>query len=135
MKALLIVPLLLLGACRRAEPVPPPPVQRLTLHFLDQDGHLRLAQAAPPGRWDYMDAGLWRPLDLRWSSQGRSGDAVVTRTAPTWVLLRDPEGGIHRIVMREEPERTSRSREGMKDEDREWLASVGLLWVLQWIRR
>ncbi|HJW34931.1 MAG TPA: hypothetical protein VJ505_16395 [Holophagaceae bacterium] len=135
MRWILLLLLLLLPGCRPAEPVPPPPVARLTLHFLDQDGELRLQRIPAEGVWAYMDAGVWRPLDLLWKEGGRRGIGVVPRTAPIWVLLKDPEGEIHRIVMWDEPDLVGPRVDGLADEEREWLTAVGLLWVLQWIRR
>ncbi|HJV21154.1 MAG TPA: hypothetical protein VJ570_00600 [Holophagaceae bacterium] len=134
MRVILLMLLLLGIGCRRAEPLPPPPVVRLTLHFLDQDGELGLAEVPPPGPWVYMDAGAWRPLEIEWNPRGGRGAAVLPRTAPRWVLLKDPAGEIHRIVMEEDEARGGYRPERLGDEDLEWLATVGLLWVLQWIR-
>ncbi len=135
MRWILLGLLLWMTGCRQAAPTPPPAVARLILHFLDQDGELHLQRLPVPGAWAFMDAGTWRPLDLNWRDGGRRGLAVVPRTAPGWVLLRDPEGEIHRIVMWEPSEPSPSRWDGLADEEREWLAALGLLWVLQWIRR
>lgn len=135
MRWILLAVLLMMPGCRRAEPLPSPAAARLALHFLDLEGELRLPRLPAQGAWAFMDAGAWRPLEVLWKEEGRRGIGVIPRTAPAWVLLRDPEGEIHRIVMWEEPDRGAARWDGLADEEREWLASLGLLWVLQWIRR
>ena len=80
-----------------------------------------------------MDAGLWRPLEVLWHPGGLRGTGVVPRTAPQWVLLRDPEGEIHRIVpVAEDLEADQDPR--LDPEEREALAALGLLWVLSRVR-
>lgn len=134
MRALLLLLILLSAtACRRPEPVSLPPRARLVVHFLDLDAELGLPATPPPGGWAYLDAGAWRTLEIQWGPGGDRGSALVPRTAPTWVLLRDPTGEIHRIVMREDPEPSLRT-DRLEEEEREWLATLGLLWLLQWIR-
>jgi len=128
---LLLLPFAL--ACHRPRVEPPAPVQ-LTVHFLDRDAGLGLPVPAPEGAWAFMDAGLWRPLEVLWKAGRTRGSAVVPRTAPSWVLLRDPEGEVHRIEL-DPLEGGGELGERLDAEEREWLASVGLLWVLSWIRR
>lgn len=131
----LLVACLLFSAlgCRKAEVLPPALVQ-LTVHFLDRDARLGLSGPPAEGAWAFMDAGLWRPLEVLWKPGRTRGGAVVPRTAPAWVLLRDPEGEVHRIEL--DPLEPAGDLGGRLDpEEREWLASVGLLWVLSWIRR
>ncbi|MBI3132720.1 MAG: hypothetical protein HYZ13_15500 [Acidobacteria bacterium] len=135
MRWILILFLLFLPGCRQAETLPPPSTARLTLYFLDMEGVLGLERLPREGAWAFMDSGAWRPLDILWKDGGRRGIGVVPRTAPAWVLLRDPEGEIHRIVMWEDPPPFHGREDGLADEEREWLAALGLLWVLQWIRR
>lgn len=134
MRCWVLACLLVVGlGCRKAEVAPPAPIQ-LTVHFLDRDARLGLASAPPEGAWAFMDAGLWRPMDVLWKPGRARGSAVVPRTAPSWVLLRDPEGEIHRIEL-DPLEAEGDLGERLDPEERDWLASVGLLWVLSWIRR
>jgi hypothetical protein len=113
MGRILLVLALLTGclACRKPEAAPTP--AKLVVHFLDQDAAVGLQQPMP-GAWRFMDAGVWRPLDTVWSdAQGR---AVISRTAPRWVMLQDPEGGLHRIVLSDAPDAV-RSQGPMDRED------------------
>ena len=113
-------------ACRKPEAAPTP--AKLVVHFLDQDAVVGLQQPMP-GAWSFMDAGVWRPLDTVWSdAQGR---AVIGRTAPRWVMLEDPEGGFHRIVLSDAPD-TVRGQGPSEREDAEDQAE-GLLIVWLWL--
>lgn len=113
-------------ACRKPE-APPTPA-KLVVHFLDQDAVVGLQQPMP-GAWAFMDAGVWRPLDTVWSdAQGR---AVIGRAAPRWVMLQDPEGGIHRIVLSDAPDTVR----GAGPTDREDAAdqAEGLFFLWLWL--
>ncbi|HET6330233.1 MAG TPA: hypothetical protein VFF76_05530 [Holophagaceae bacterium] len=113
-------------ACRKPEAVASP--ARLVVHFLDQDAVCGLQQPMP-GTWTFMDAGVWRPLDTVWSDvQGR---ALIGRTAPCWVMLQDPEGGIHRIVLSDAPD-TVRSQ-GTTDREDATDQAEGLFIVWLWL--
>ena len=115
-------------ACHKPETAPTP--AKLVVHFLDQDAVCGLPQPMP-GAWRFMDAGVWRPLDTVWSeTQGR---AVIGRTAPRWVMLEDPEGGLHRIVLSDAPDAV-RSQGHTEREDAEDQAG-GLLVVWLWFEQ
>ena len=125
----------LLAGCRR--PVPQPaPQARVLIRFLDQDAVLTLPVAPPEGPWRLMNAGRWEPLDLRWKpGNPRIGATVVGRTAPDWVLLEDPSGESHRIVMRRPGPEALRERNARLDsDDVETLSLLGILWALSWSR-
>ena len=126
---------LLAPACRRPAPVAPP-AARLVIRFLDRDAVLALPAIPPEGAWRFMNAGQWEPLDLRWKpGPPRIGAAVVGRTAPDWVLLEDPSGEIHRVVMRGPgPEELARRNERLDPDEVDALAVLGLLWALAWSR-
>ena len=135
----LLLPLLLLlpilSGCRR--PVPQPaPQARILIRFLDQDAVLTLPAAPPMGSWHLMNAGQWEPLDLRWTAGSpRVGATVIGRTAPDWVLLEDPSGESHRIVMRGPGPEGLRERNAQLDPgDVEALSLLGILWALTWSR-
>lgn len=97
----------------------------LTVHFLDQDAVVGLDRPLP-GAWALMDAGLWRDLDTIWT--GPEGRAAVGRTAPRWVMLQDPEGGIHRVELSNESD--ARSSDPFSREDEEDQATgLFLLWL------
>ena len=135
----LMMPLLLLvllPGCRRPALQPAPAGERILVRFLDRDASLALPVATEPGTWHFMDAGRWEPLDLRWKpGRPRIGVAAVGRTAPDWVLLEDPAGDIHRIVLRGPGPEALRERNAELDpEDAEALAFFGLLWALSWYR-
>jgi hypothetical protein len=121
--------------CRNPE-VAPPPAARVIVRFLDRDAALVLPQVPAEGPWRFMNAGAWEPLEVRWTpGVPRIGATVVGRTAPDWVLLEDPSGGTHRIVMRGPgPEELAHRNERMDPEERDALAVLGLLWVLSWVR-
>lgn len=136
MRYLVVALLLTLGlGCRKPEPVAPPRA-RLMVRFLDRDAVLDLATPPPDGSWRLMNSGLWEPLEIRWKTGSPSmGAAVVGRTAPDWVLLEDPGGDTHRVVMRGPgPEELALRNERMDPEEQEALAALGLLWVLAWVR-
>jgi hypothetical protein len=129
MRNLLVILALLTGlACKgpEAAPVAKSPVH-LTIHFLDQDAVLGLDRPMP-GAWAFMDAGLWRGLDTVWTD--REGRAAVDRTAPQWVMLKDPEDGIHRIKLGDRPDpvrgSTPSDREDTEDQ------AEGLLFIWLW---
>jgi len=125
----------LLAGCRR--PVPQPaPQARVLIRFLDQDAVLTLSEAPPEGVWRLMNAGRWEPLDLRWRpGNPRIGATVVGRTAPDWVLLEDPSGESHRIVMRGPgPEALSERNARLDPDEVETLSLLGILWALTWSR-
>jgi hypothetical protein len=128
MGRILVVLALLTGclACRKPETVASP--ARLVIHFLDQDAVYGLSRPMP-GAWSFMDAGVWRPLDTVWSDT--EGRAVIGRTAPRWVMLQDPEGGIHRIVLSDAVDAV-RSQGPMDREDAQDQAE-GLLIVWLWL--
>lgn len=101
-RLLLALSLLAALACKGPQPAPlPKAAAHLTVHFLDQDAVVGLDRPMP-GAWAFMDAGLWRGLDTVWTDQ--EGRAAVGRTAPAWVMLRDPEGGVHRLKLHDPPE-------------------------------
>lgn len=108
--------LLLSLACKgpQADPAVKAPAH-LTVHFLDQDAVVGLDRPLP-GAWAVMDAGMWRDLDTIWT--GPEGRAAVGRTAPRWVMLQDPEGGIHRVELSNAPD-TIRSSPYDRPYDRE----------------
>ncbi len=136
MRFLVVALLLLVGlGCRKPVPLPVPRA-RLMVRFLDRDAVLDLATPPLDGSWRLMNTGLWEPLEIRWKPGTPSmGAAVVGRTAPDWVLLEDPGGDTHRVVMRGPgPEELTLRNERMDPEEREALAALGLLWVLAWVR-
>ena len=114
-------------ACQRPGSVPAAPAA-LTVHFLDQDAACGLPRPLP-GVWAFMDAGLWQPLDTVWT--GDQGRAVIGRTAPRWVLLRDPGGDIHRIVLSDAPD-TVRSQ-GLSEREDASDQAEGLFIVWLWL--
>lgn len=134
--ALLAGILLLVPGCRGPGP-PPPVLARLVVRFLDRDAVLELAAAPPPGPWRLMNAGLWDPLEVRWKPGTPAwGAAAVGRRAPGWVLLEDPAGEVHRVVLAgPDPEDLEARNSRLEPEEREALAFLGLLWVLGWGRR
>jgi hypothetical protein len=83
-----------------------------------------------------MNAGQWEPLDLRWKpGMPRIGATVVGRTAPDWVMLEDPSGESHRVVMRGPgPEELARRNERLDPDEVDALGVLGLLWALAWSR-
>jgi hypothetical protein len=125
----LCLPLLL--GCQRAEPIPQPPA-RVNLQFLDRVVVVGLPACGEPGPWEFMDAGIWRPLAVTWVAPGRLGQAEIPRTAPAWVVVRDPARRVHQVP----PCGTTPPRGDEADpEAREWLTLVGLAWVLSWVKR
>ena len=126
--ALLLAVLLGFLACKGPEAAPATKARaHLTVHFLDQDATVGLDRPMP-GAWAFMDAGLWRDLDTVWTD--REGRAAVGRTAPHWVMLQDPEGGIHRVELSNEadtvPSRPS-DRENAEDQ------ATGLFFAWLWL--
>ncbi|HEX4846104.1 MAG TPA: hypothetical protein VFV26_07770, partial [Geothrix sp.] len=100
MRLLLVAFLLMAGlGCRKPEAMAAPQA-RLMVRFLDRDAVLALAMPPAEGPWRLMNAGLWEPLEVRWKPGApRLGAAVVGRTAPEWVLLEDPAGDTHRVIL------------------------------------
>lgn len=136
MRLLLVAFLLMAGlGCRKPEAVAAPQA-RLMVRFLDRDAVLDLAAPPAEGPWRLMNAGLWEPLEVRWKAGApRLGAAVVGRTAPEWVLLEDPAGDTHRVILRGPgPEELARRNQRLDPDDRDALAMLGILWVLGWTR-
>ena len=133
-----LVVLLLIGVlgCRKPESAAPPQA-RLLVRFLDRDAVLDLAAVPADGRWRWMNAGRWEPLEVRWrAGVPPIGAAVVGRTAPDWVLLEDPAQDTHRVVMRGPgPEELQERNQRMDPDERDALSLLGVLWVLSWVRR
>lgn len=126
--AFVLAVLMGLTACKGPQAAPGSKAPaRLTVHFLDQDAVVGLDRPQP-GAWAFMDAGLWRDLDTVWT--GPDGRAAVGRTAPRWVMLQDPEGGIHRVELSNEPD-TVRSES--YDQDSKEDKAEGLLIVWLWL--
>lgn len=137
MRYLVLALVLLAGfGCRKPEPAAPP-VARLMVRFLDRDALLNLALPPGEGPWRLMNAGQWELLEVRWKpGQPRLGAAVVGRTAPEWVLLEDPGGETHRVILRGPgPEELARRNERLEPDERDALTLLGVLWVLTWGRR
>ncbi len=128
MKRLLIA-LALLGGLACVKPAPLPRAARLTVHFLDQDAVVGLDQPLP-GAWSFMDAGRWTAMDTIWT--GGEGRAVIGRTAPKWVMLQDPEGGIHRVELSNEPD-AIRSDSNSREEAEDQAAGLFVAWL--WLSR
>ena len=127
------LPLALLAvlACKGPEAAQAPKAAaRLTVHFLDQDAVVGLDRPMP-GAWSFMDAGLWQSLDTAWTDQ--EGRAAVGRTAPHWVMLQDPEGRIHRVVLSDGDD-ALRSRETL-DRDQADEQAEGLFIAWLWLNR
>lgn len=123
------------AACRRPAPEPIP-AARVVVRFLDRDAVLVLPTPPQAGTWRYMNAGQWEPLDLRWKpGTPPIGATVVGRTAPDWVMIEDPSGETHRVVMRGPgPEDLARRNERLEPDEMDALAVLGLLWALAWSR-
>ena len=128
MRRLFFVFVLLAGGLACRKPVITAAPARLVVHFLDQDAVCGL-QRPLPGAWAFMDAGVWEPLDTVWSDG--HGRAVIGRTAPRWVMLQDPEGGLHRIVLSDAPDTVR----GAGPTDREDAAdqAEGLFFLWLWL--
>lgn len=138
MRFLLLTLLVLAGlGCRRPEAQVPPPSARLVVRFLDRDAVLALALPPVEGPWRLMNVGQWEPLEVRWKAgQPRLGAAVVGRTAPEWVLLEDPAGDTHRVILSGPgPEELARRNERLDPDERDALTLLGVLWALTWARR
>lgn len=138
--ALLLCFLALIG-CRRADPVPAgPPVARILVLFRDGEVVLHLPTPPPSGAWEIMDLGVWASLPLDWSHDPRLGVGRQDREAPSMVVLRAPDGTVHRKELRPHPDLV-RTREHLDrgdqldPDDREFLVTLGVLWVLSWVRR
>ena len=124
--ALVIAMLLGFLACKGPEAAPAAKTPaHLTIHFLDQDAVVGL-EGPQPGVWAFMDAGLWRDLDTVWT--GPEGRAAVGRTAPHWVMLQDPAGGIHRVALSNESD-TVRSEPYDRDSREEQAEGLFILWL------
>lgn len=136
MRLLLVAFVLMAGlGCRKPEAVAAPQA-RLLVRFLDRDAGLELAVPPAEGHWRLMNAGQWEPLEVRWKpGTPRLGAAVVGRTAPEWVLLEDPAGDTHRVILRGPgPEELARRNQRLDPDDRDALSMLGILWVLGWTR-
>ena len=136
----LLAALLLLStlACHSPEAAPAAAVKgpKLVLHFLDKDTALPLGNTASKGPWAFMNMGLWDTLDIQWKDG--NGSCAVGRTAPDWLLLRDPEGEVHRLVLHGPgPGELDEDRDDqrMDPDDRDLLVLMGLAWVWVWGRR
>ena len=128
-----VLALLAVLACKGPEAAPASKAAaRLTIHFLDQDAVVGL-ERPEPGAWAFMDAGLWQGLDTIWINQ--EGRAVVGRTAPHWVLLKDPKGEVHRVVLSDEEDAvTAHGARSMEPTDQEETAE-GLFITWLWLSR
>lgn len=136
MRLLLVALVLMAGlGCRKPEALAAPQA-RVMVRFLDRDAVLDLAAPPAEGPWRVMNAGQWEPLEVRWKPGApRLGAAVVGRTAPEWVLLEDPAGDTHRVILRGPgPEELARRNQRLDPDDRDALAMLGILWVLGWTR-
>jgi hypothetical protein len=133
----LFAAVLMLGllACAKPQATPDakPAAAKVVLRFLDMDAVLPL-EAAPSqaSGWAYMDAGQWAPLELRWKpGPPPEGEGAVGRTAPAWVLLRDPEGEVHRIVVKGPgPDELKERNEVMDPDDRDMGILLGIALIL-----
>jgi hypothetical protein len=136
MRLLLVALVLMAGlGCRKPEALAAPQA-RVMVRFLDRDAVLDLAAPPAEGPWRVMNAGQWEPLEVRWKPGApRLGAAVVGRTAPEWVLLEDPAGDTHRVILSGPgPEELARRNQRLDPDDRDALAMLGILWVLGWTR-
>lgn len=136
MRLLLVALVLMAGlGCRKPEALAAPQA-RVMVRFLDRDAVLDLAAPPAEGLWRLMNAGQWEPLEVRWKPGApRLGAAVVGRTAPEWVLLEDPAGDTHRVILSGPgPEELARRNQRLDPDDRDALAMLGILWVLGWTR-
>ena len=138
MRVLLLSTLLMTGlACRQpgSQPAPPAaPGPRLVLHFTDGDAVLPLADTPPGGSWAVMNTGLWENLSIQWKADG--GDCPMSRTSPSWLLLKDPAGKVHRLVLHGPGPGQVREHDNAYprlDPDRDVRGWGGLTWV--WKRR
>ncbi|HTL97454.1 MAG TPA: hypothetical protein VL181_01495 [Holophagaceae bacterium] len=123
-----MAPLILLVAlaCKGPGAAPAPTAAHLTVHFLDQDAVCGVDRPRP-GVWAFMDAGLWRDLDTVWT--GSEGRAVLGRTAPRWVLLKDPEGEVHRVVLSNEPDRLEPGQPSDRDSAEDQAEGLFITWL------
>ncbi|MBS1766807.1 MAG: hypothetical protein JST05_05310 [Acidobacteria bacterium] len=123
----LVAALLLLAcfACKGPDATPKA-MAHLTVHFLDQDAVLGLDRPLP-GAWTFMDAGLWRDVDTVWT--GNEGRAAVGRTAPRWVLLKDPDGGIHRIKLSEAPDSVRDATPSGREDSDDQAEGLFIVWL------
>ena len=114
-------------ACKGPEAAPAPKAAaHLTVHFLDQDAVVGL-ERPEPGAWAFMDAGLWQGLDTAWTDW--EGRAAVGRTAPHWVLLKDPKGGIHRVVLSDETDMVQRRETPGQGQVEGQAEGMFILWI------
>lgn len=117
------------------------PAVELRIEFTDSVAVIGMDALPDTHHWQWMDMGLWSPLVI---SNSKPGQAVaqVPRTAPEWLLLKDPSGGIHHMVLHERPDPIPmpmpgrlRESERLSDEDRGALVVIGMVWVLSFARR
>jgi hypothetical protein len=117
------------------------PAVELRIEFTDAVAIIGLEALPEPHRWQWMDMGLWSPLTLSVPTPGHAV-AKVPRTAPEWLLLKDPSGGVHQMVLGERPDPVPmpmpgrlRESDRLSDEDRSALVVIGMIWVLSFTRR
>lgn len=138
-RLLLLLFLLCLLGCKPIEPQPTAPTAVLKMVFADGSVDVGLHRIPTKGPWAFMDAGVWTPLDIQWTDETR-GEVTVKRTAPDWLLLQDPQGRIHRMVLVERPDPVPmplarRGGDALREEERGALAALGVMWVLSFVRR
>ena len=129
------LPILLIAACLvscRGPETAPPPAQiqgpKLVLHFSDGDAGLPLKDIRVEGRWMVMNMGVWETLKIEWISG--SGECTLARVSPSWLLMKDPEGKVHRLVLHGPPPSDIVNHgDPSLDPDHDVLSWGGLSWV------